>query len=148
MNDRHLHMSDGVCWHYTLVMNVQHAFFVPRACSLWVNVTTGGSRCLDCDIIHCAPCPRTVIVSGAVFSSLMTLPHAAPLALPLRPPPEHGSHGQEPAQSLRQMPDCVAVWPNSRHSHEKSEGSNAGGRGDEGGRGAGANLSLGVRENS
>ena len=45
--------------------------------------------------------------------------------------------------ALRQVPDCLAVWPNNSHTHEKSEGSNAGGRGEEGGRDAGANLSLG-----
>ena len=103
MKDSHLHMSDGVCVckYYILVMNVQHAILSLARARYGSKSPTGGSRCLDCDIIHCAPCQRTVIISGAVFSSLMTPPHDAPLALPLplRPPPKHCSQGQELAQS-------------------------------------------------
>ena len=65
MKDSHLHVSDGVCKHYTLVMYAQHAFFPGRVYYGSMS-PMGGSRCLDCYIIHYAPCPRTVIVSGAV----------------------------------------------------------------------------------
>ena len=82
MKDGHVHMSDGGCKDYTLVMNVQHFIFSRARVYDGSLSSTGGSRCLDFYMIHCAPCRRTVIASGAVFSSLMTPPHDAPLALP------------------------------------------------------------------
>ena len=106
-------MSDGVCWHYTLVMNVQHAILTLARAYHGSMSPTGGSRCLDCDIIHCAPCPRTVIVSGAVFSSLMTLPHDAPLALALL-----RRHLQNTVHMVKNLHKasarCRTVWPFGR----------------------------------
>ena len=48
MKDSHVHMSDGGCKYYTLVMNVQQSI-ISRARVNDVSMSsTGGSRCLDC----------------------------------------------------------------------------------------------------
>ena len=56
MNDNHLHMSDGECEHYTLVMNAEHAKFTVRVYN-GSRSPTGGSRGLDKEIFHRSLCP-------------------------------------------------------------------------------------------